>query len=188
MFPSIPYPITFELGDIRIRPFRLADEAALFGYLSEPRVTELTSYPIVTRELVKGIIERNLSRWVRGELSKWGIALSATDELIGTIGFNEYVGAHRWGELAYDLALPHWGRGFARSSVQAVLNWTFENNLLDRIQAYARFDNVRSWKLLEGFGFQREGCLRSYRLCRGTRHDFFLYGLLKSEWRTEGTN
>ena len=36
--------------------------------------------------------------------------------------------------------------------------------------------------LLERSGFVREGCLRSYRVCRGQPHDFYIYGLLRSDW------
>ena len=36
--------------------------------------------------------------------------------------------------------------------------------------------------LLERSGFQREGCLRSYRVGRGQAHDFYVYSRLRSDY------
>jgi ribosomal-protein-alanine N-acetyltransferase len=69
-----------------------------------------------------------------------------------------------------------------RQAVAAVLQWTFRQNLVDRVHAYVRIDNRRSQGLLERSGFVREGCLRSYRVCRGQPHDFSIYSLLRTDW------
>lgn len=178
------HPPTIELAGARLRPCRAADADALYAYLSDPIVTKLTAYPVVSMALVDSLIERSLKRWASGELSKWGVALNADDRLVGMCGFNEWSPAHRWAELAYDLAPAHWGTGLMDEAVAAVLDWAFRQNRVDRVHAYVRVDNRRSQRLLERGGFAREGCLRSFRECRGRRHDFFVYGLLRSEWAT----
>jgi RimJ/RimL family protein N-acetyltransferase len=175
-------PPTIELDGARLRPLRVADADALYAYLRNPAVTELTSYPVASRSLAEAIIERSLSRWAAGELSKWGIALQHDDQLVGTCGFTDYSQVHRWAELAYDLAQAHWGTGLMRQAVAAVLQWAFQLNQVDRVHALVRVDNRRSERLLERSGFVREGCLRSYRICRGQPHDFCVYGLLRSGW------
>lgn len=176
------HPPTIELDGAHLRPLRTADAAALCAYLRDPAVTELTSYPEVTLTMVEAMIERSLSRWTAGEPAKWGIALEQDDRLVGTCGFNEWSKAHRWVELAYDLARDHWGKGLMRQAVAAVIQWTYRQDQVDRIHAFVRVDNTRSKLLLERIGFVREGCLRSYRVCRGQPHDFNLYGLLRSDW------
>lgn len=175
-------PPTIELTGLRLRPLVHDDADALYAYLHDPRVTEFTGYPVVTRALVDAIIERSRSRWEAGELAKWGVALPDNDQVIGTCGFNEHAHLHRWAELAYDLAPLYWGQGYMRRAVDAVLSWTFQQQPMDRIHAYVRVDNQRSKQLLERIGFSREGRLRSYRICRGTPHDFFVYSLLRAEW------
>jgi RimJ/RimL family protein N-acetyltransferase len=175
-------PPTIDLDGARLRPLRVADVDALHAYLREPVVTELTSYPVVSRPLAKAIIERSLSRWAAGELSRWGVALRQDDQLVGTCGFNEWSPVHRWAELAYDLAPAHWGKGLMPRAVAAVLQWTFRQDLVHRVHAFVRVDNGRSERLLVRSGFVREGCLRSYRVCRGEPHDFYVYGLLRSDW------
>jgi RimJ/RimL family protein N-acetyltransferase len=81
-----------------------------------------------------------------------------------------------------ELAQAHWGKGLMRQAVAAVLQWTFRQDQVDRVHAFVRVDHTRSERLLVRSGFVREGCLRSYRVCRGQRHDFHIYGLLRSNW------
>jgi ribosomal-protein-alanine N-acetyltransferase len=132
--------------------------------------------------MVEAMIERSVSRWAAGELAKWGVALQHDDRLVGTCGFNEHSQVHRWAELAYDLAPAHWGKGLMRQAVAAVLQWTFGQNQINRVHAFVRVDNQRSQRLLQRSGFVCEGCLRSYRVCRGQPHDFYIYSLLRSDW------
>lgn len=177
-----PHPPTLHLDGARLRPLRPSDAAALHAYLSDPVVTELTSFPAVSMQLAHAIIDKSMARWAAGELGKWGLALRDDDRVVGTCGFNEWSPAHRCAELAYDLAPAHWGTGLMRRAVAAVLRWTFERDQVDRVHAYVRVDNLRSARLLDRFGFVREGCLRSFRVCRGQPYDFHVYSLLRPEW------
>jgi len=92
------HPPTIELDGARLRPLRAADADALYAYLRDPVVTELTSYPVVSIPMIEAMIERYLSRWAAGELSKWGLALQDDDQLVGTCGFNEWSQVHRWAQ------------------------------------------------------------------------------------------
>jgi len=185
MADETQHPPTIDLRGARLRPLRTTDAAALYAYLRDPRVTELTAYPIISAPMVEAMIERYLSRWASGELSKWAITLEHDDQIIGTCGFNEWSQAHRWAELAYELAPPHWGKGLAREAVAGVLQWTYRQDQVDRVHAFVRVDNKRSERVLERSGFVREGCLRSYRVCRGKAHDYYIYGLLRSDWEAQ---
>jgi ribosomal-protein-alanine N-acetyltransferase len=182
MVDKQPYPPPIDLDGAHLRPLRMADADALYAYLRDPVVTELTSYPVASVPMVEAMIERSLSRWAAGELSRWGVALQHDDQLVGTCGFNEWSRVHRWAELAFDLAQAHWGKGLMRRAVAAVLQRTYQQDQVDRVHAFVRVDNRRSERLLERSGFVREGCLRSYRVCRGEPHDFYIYGLLRSDW------
>ena len=182
MAPETQNPPTIDLEGVRLRPLRASDAAAIHAYLQDPRVTELTSYPMMSMPMVEAMIERYLSRWAAGELSKWGIVLPNDDQIIGTCGFNEWSKVHRWAEVAYELAPAHWGRGLISQAMAALLQWTYRQDEVDRVHAFVRVDNKRSERVLERSGFVREGRLRSYRVCRGEPHDFYIYGLLRSDW------
>lgn len=97
-------PPAIELDGLRLRALRPDDAEALHAYLRDPAVTELISHPAVTPALAEATIERARNRWAAGEPSKWGMALAHDDRLIGSP-------AHRWTELACDLAQDHWGKG-----------------------------------------------------------------------------
>lgn len=181
MTVATDWPPRIEMAGARLRMLRADDVDSLYAYLSNPLVTMLTSFPEITPSLVEAIIEKTRSRWEAGELSKWGIALRENDQIVGTCGFNEWSRDHRWAELAYDLAPEHWGKGMMREAVAAVLNWIFQRDDIDRVHAYVRVDNERSEGLLIRSGFVREGRLRSFRVCQGQPHDFYLYSLLKRE-------
>jgi hypothetical protein len=56
------HPPTIELDGARLRPLRMADADALYAYLQDPVVTELTSYPVVSVPMVEAMLERCLSR------------------------------------------------------------------------------------------------------------------------------
>jgi ribosomal-protein-alanine N-acetyltransferase len=176
------HPPTIELAGARLRPLREEDVEALHAYLRDPVVTGLTSYPPVSLPMVEAMIERSASRWAADGLSRWGVALEQEDQLVGTCGFNDWSREHRRAELAFDLAPAHWGKGLMRQAVAAVLQWTYLEERADRVHAFVRVDNERSERLLERSGFVREGRLRSYRLCRGEPHDFYIYALLRWDW------
>ena len=177
------HPQTIELDGVRLRTLRRTDAPALYDYLRNPLVTERTSFPVITMPMVEGMITRVQQRWAEGELSKWGLARAEDDLLVGTCGFNEWSRPHRWAEIAFDLAQDQWGKGVMHKAIKALLDWTFEHDQIDRVHAYVRVDNQRSACLLERHGFLREGCLRSYRICRGEPHDFSIYGLLRTDWQ-----
>lgn len=66
-------------------------------------------------------------------------------------------------------------------AVAAAIEWAFRQDRIDRVQAFARIDNLRSQRLLERSGFLHEGCLRAYRVCHGEAFDFHVYGLLRRD-------
>lgn len=178
---SASVPPTIELEGIRLRPLRPDDAPALLDYLSDPIVTERTSFPVVSMALVERMISRASDRWAAGEPSRWAVALQASDQLVGTCGFNDGSPVHGWAEIAFDLAPSQWGTGRMHQAARAALSWGFGEGGLRRVQAFVRVDNARSERLLQRLGFLREGCLRSYRVCRGEPKDFYLYALLRSE-------
>ena len=75
------------------------------------------------------------------------------------------------------------GRGYMQEAVGAVLAHCFTALNSHRIEAEVEPENVRSARLAQRLGFQREGLLRD-RLFVGDRpRAQQMYGLLRSEWR-----
>jgi ribosomal-protein-alanine N-acetyltransferase len=175
-------PPTIELAGIRLRPLRAEDAAAWHAYLSDPQVTELTSYPLMSLAEVESMLAHVVRRCAAGTSCKWAVALQDDDQLVGTCGFNEWSRDHGWAELAYELARPYWGRGIISQAVAACLDWGFGTASFQRVHAFVMVGNRRSERVLERAGFTHEGRLRSFRVCRGRSRDFSVFSVLRSEW------
>jgi ribosomal-protein-alanine N-acetyltransferase len=173
---------TIELAGIRLRPLRGDDATACHAYLSDPQVTELTSYPPMSFAEVESMLARVAQAYSAGTSCRWAVAIQDNDQLVETCGFNKWSRIHGWAELAYELARPYWGRGIMSQAVAACLGRGFGTSSFNRMHAFAMIGNHRSELLLERAGFAREGCLRSYRMCRGLSRDFSVFSFLRPEW------
>lgn len=159
---------------VELRPIERADLPVWLSYLQQPAVFQHTSWNNPTLE--------DLSKYVwspamrePSNLLRLAICSGATHQLIGTIGFHTVVPANRSAELAFDLMPSHWERGIATQACKLVVRWAHERAQLLRVQATTLESNVRSARVLERAGFEREGLLRCYRLVRGATGDFFMY-------------
>ncbi len=175
-------PPTIDLTGIRLRALRPEDAGPWHAYLSDPRVIEFTSYPVMSLPAVQSLIERCLEGYAAGTSSTWAVARQSDDQLLGTCGFNTLSPGQGCAELAYDLARPYWGGGFIAQAVAACLGWIFEQPEFNRVQAYVMVGNTRSERVLDRAGFTREGRLRAYRISRGQPRDYWVFSLLRWEW------
>jgi ribosomal-protein-alanine N-acetyltransferase len=170
-FQSLPRS---EHAQVELRPIVAADIPVWFGYLTDRAVYEHTSWNVQSPQ------ELALYAWSAStrepeSLTRFAIALRATDQLIGTAGFHSVSPHNRTAELAYDLAPAYWGRGIATYVSGLLTEWAHQSCGVLRVQATALHSNERSVRVLARCGFEREGLLRSYRMVRGVPGDFWLY-------------
>jgi [ribosomal protein S5]-alanine N-acetyltransferase len=85
------------------------------------------------------------------------------------------------GEVGYLLAPEARGRGVATRAIGLLIDWSFRELGLERVQALVDPDNPRSAGVLERLGFQREGLLRRYRPGEAGREDRILFSVLPGE-------
>lgn len=109
----------------------------------------------------------------------WAIRYCQTDQIVGTIGFNNISFMHLKGEISYDLSNSHQNKGVMGKSLNKVLTFGFDELKLIRIQASTAQDNHKSQKLLTKAGFNEEGVMRKFELLHGIHTDFVLYALIK---------
>ena len=114
--------------------------------------------------------------------SRWAIADSDSDQLIGTCGYYWWIPKDSLAELDYDLSRAYWGKGIMSQAVKAVLYWGFNTLDLNRVQATVMAENIASTRILEKSGFQKEGLMRELKLCRGEFKDFWLFARLRREY------
>ena len=159
---------------VELRPIVAADVPVWFGYLTDRVVYEHTSWNVQSPEELTDYVWSDSTR-EPASLTRFAIALRATNEFIGTAGFHSVAPYNRTAELAYDLAPPYWGKGIATHACGLLTDWAHQSCRMLRVQATALRTNERSVRVLVRCGFEREGLLRSYRMVRGVPGDFWLY-------------
>lgn len=107
---------------------------------------------------------------------------TASGQLLGgiTLG-NIRRGVALSGHVGYWIGERHAGRGLMVDALNLLTRYSFDTLNLHRIEAACIPGNIRSVRVLEKAGFQREGLLRSYLKINGTWHDHFLYSLISDD-------
>ena len=183
MSPRLPQP---ELSSSRLhlREVREDDAAALFAIHSDARVMRYWSYPAWT-ELAQAEQKIADIQRQRRELDMlvWAIADADTDLLIGSSAIFYMDLTQARAEIGYSLH-PDWqGRGLASEALQLVLGYAFNELGLRRIEADIDPRNLPSCRLVERFGFVREGLLRERWQVDGEICDSAIYGLLRQDFK-----
>lgn len=100
-------------------------------------------------------------------------------EILGRCNYTNIVrGVFQACNLGFSLAESVQGQGLMKKSLQFSNRHCFEQIGLHRIMANHLPRNVRSERLLESLGFEREGCARSYLKIAGVWEDHTLRSLI----------
>jgi RimJ/RimL family protein N-acetyltransferase len=90
---------------------------------------------------------------------------------------------YKWTEIVYTIVPSERKKGYGTEAVQLVVDYLFLSKDLVRIQAIVDVRNKASQRVLEITGFQREGTIRKCLYNRGEWGDYYLYGILREEWK-----
>lgn len=113
-----------------------------------------------------------------------GFGIFRGQHLIGSIGFVYFDDLAAKTEIGYWIDREEQGRGIVSKACQKLIDWAFEDLNLNRIEIRCSSLNKRSSAIPERFGFTLEGRLRESEYRNGKLHDFLIFGLLRSEWRS----
>jgi RimJ/RimL family protein N-acetyltransferase len=89
----------------------------------------------------------------------WAVEHKETGALIGSIGFNvpDYpLPFSPCVEVGWNLAVDHWGRGYAQEGARAALPLGFESLNVAEIVAFAAAINHRSRRVMQKIGMVRD--------------------------------
>ena len=123
-----------------------------------------------------------------GSAIAWLIFENRRRRLVGgiTLGNIRY-GVSQSAQIGYWTGERHAGKGYMQDAVAAVLAHAFGTMRLHRVEAACIPGNVRSIRVLEKTGFEREGLLRSYLRINGTWQDHYIYARIAGETRGGGS-
>lgn len=175
---------TLRTPRLNVRPLSAADVAPVFAVFSDPVVVRYWDGPLMTTlDDATRYLGQIHNGFRRRDFFQWGIADSATGTVIGTCTLAQFSAIHQRCEIGFALKQEHWGKGLGSEAVGAVIDFAFETVGMHRIEADVDPRNDRSLRLLERFGFEREGFLRERYYLHGERQDAVLMGLLRKNWR-----
>ncbi|KAA2285607.1 GNAT family N-acetyltransferase [Arenimonas fontis] len=178
--PRLPTLVAPRLCLRWLEPRDLDDLCAVF---SDPEVTRYRIHGSWPRRDEAEIYLESVQRgFERGDLLQWGIALRASDRVIGTATLSGLDHDQGRAELGFALARPHWGRRYAQEALTVLLEHAFGSLGLRRLEADVDPRNRGSLRTLESLGFRREGYLRQRWKVAGELQDSVIMGLLAGEW------
>jgi RimJ/RimL family protein N-acetyltransferase len=123
--------------------------------------------------------------WAGRKYFMLGAFLKTTGMFVAQV----YIGPMNWKlpefQVGYIADVGHEGKGYVTEAVNAATGFIFEHLQAHRIGLECDETNIRSWKVAERCGYTREGRLRENKLnADGTISDTYIYGLLRSEFKT----
>ncbi|MBH9966436.1 GNAT family N-acetyltransferase [[Bacillus] enclensis] len=133
--------------------------------------------------------EDEVKKWIGGEDQStrlFAIRLKDSGRLIGYAELDGILWAHRVGGLSILIGEEEYqGRGLGREAMECLLDFSFRELNLHRLQLTVFSYNTHAIRLYENLGFTKEGSFREFLQRDGKRHDMYLYGMLADEWQNK---
>jgi len=105
-----------------------------------------------------------------------------TDEMMGSCNFHTWIPKHLRAEIGYVILEEYRRKGVAKEAMKAVLTHGFEQMGINRVEAFVGPMNEASLKLVNHYGFTKEGLAREHFYKNGKLEDSVSFSLLKREY------
>ncbi|MFH1212946.1 MAG: GNAT family protein [Candidatus Neomarinimicrobiota bacterium] len=172
----------FLIGEkIYLRPLQSGDAEFICRGENDPVVREtlFLAFPIDPEKVQEKISLQTNTR----ETLIFMIVSKDADEAIGQIAFFRLDWVSRAAVFYIALLDPaHWSKGFGSEATHLMVDYAFETLNLNRIQLHVFADNVAAIKIYQKAGFVKEGILREAMFHHNRYCDFWVMGILKSDW------
>lgn len=107
------------------------------------------------------------------------LRLKPNAEIIGVININEIVrGCFQSGYLGFYLLSGYEKQGYMSEALKAVIDYTFNELKLHRLEANIQPENINSIKLVKGLGFSEEGYSPKYLFIADKWRDHLRFAML----------
>lgn len=158
-----------------IRDFTEADFDAVYAYGSDPVVARYMVFPQSTPDSTREHLARCMAQARQQPRTSYdlGVALKATNQVIGGISLGVVDRERGEGAFSYLFNRTAWGQGYATESLKAMVRFGFEQLALTRLADGCDVRNVASVHVMEKCGFR----------CIGEQDGERFYALTVEEWR-----
>ena len=153
------FPLSFPIlqtGRLLLREITLDDALELFTNYSDPDVANwFSDEPYTQIEQADLVIRVFIEKSQHGKGFTWAIVLRATGEFLGTCSIEDVEAGSR-GEIGFDLAKEHWGKGYMVEAAGVIIAYGFKELKQSKIEAETYSHNSRARRVLEKLGFRVE--------------------------------
>ncbi|WP_432663643.1 GNAT family protein [Wukongibacter baidiensis] len=179
----IEFPV-IKTERLTLRKLEKNDVEKMFKIFSNEKIMQYYGrFPMTEITEAEELMSKFSQTFESNEAIRWGIELKDRNIFIGTCGFHNWKKSHSRTEIGYELAEEHWGYGYMKEAVGAIVKYGFEQMDLNRIEAVVYPENIASEELLKRLGFQYEGLLRKYAYFREMYQDLNMLSLLRQEYK-----
>jgi ribosomal-protein-alanine N-acetyltransferase len=150
----MPAPTVLRTDRLVLRPFQAGDVEDALAYRDDPEFARFLPHvpQPFTRKDAEAFVALNMSEpWDRSPT--FAVVLGGT--VIGTVNFEVEAGT-RTAMLGYAIGRAWWGRGIATEAARAAIAWAVASFGLLRVWASTDARHVRSRRVMEKLGMQRE--------------------------------
>lgn len=176
-----PNPI--ETPRLLVRLFTEADLPALMEVNGDDEVTRYVPYPTwQSLDDAKAWFKRMSDFQAAGKSWQFVVTTKTMGKAIGTCLLFHFEDIAASAELGYVLGQAHWGHGYMREALTALINYAFEQMSLRTLDATVDVRNVRSIRLLLGLGFVDAGLPHEHVITKGVPTELKIYRLHQQGW------
>lgn len=151
-------PLERRTERLIVRPFRESDRDSFAQMNADRRVMQY--FPsTLTRSQSDALMDAVLGHFETRGFGPWALQLPQVGGCIGAAGlavpsfdshFTPCV------EIAWRLAVEHWGHGYAQEAARAALHTAFVHLELEQVVAFTAAENQRSRRVMERLGMRRD--------------------------------
>ena len=172
--------------DVSIRPYRLDDAGHLFEAARESTAEVFPSLPWCHADYKIEEAREWIAKQVESfeQLSEFEFVIESPEgRFLGGCGLNLINSMHLCANLGYWVRSSAAGHGVASAAVRVLARWAFANTDLERLEILTVVENVRSQRVAEKAGAQREGVARSRLRLHDRSHDAVVYSIVRPDHR-----
>ncbi|MFE8699570.1 GNAT family N-acetyltransferase [Cytobacillus sp. FJAT-54145] len=172
-----------ETDHYSLRAMTKEDASAMFVFMGDNETMKfLTPHPVSNIDEMEKSIETSLDQFEVEKEIPWVIIDKKTEDVIGMFRLHKLHMWHQKAEMGVVLRKDYQNKGVMTEILSKVMEFSFLTLGLNRLVGDIFAKNNGSRKLLEKYGFHKDGVLRQTDFDGEEFHDTIVYSMLKEEY------
>ncbi len=178
--------IVLETKRLLLKGLSPEDMTVLFENFSKTEIKKMLGHRSDEEYELEAYKQRNGYASYNRRFLLFLLSDKSTGLIIGRCGIHNWNVDHRRAEIGYNLSDENYKRkGFMTEALGAVMDYGFTQLNLHRMEALVGSTNTPSLRLMEKYGFVKEGELREHYLVGEKYEDSLVFSILQKEYLKE---